>query len=535
MSTLLPTALELALMLAIWLLASGLTAPLRSRSPAESPRRGFLAVPLGLLTNAARPLCVILLSELAVLALSLSPPAWNWIAANSNQVAAWRIFWVCTAAIAGIEGALTAFFRWRRRPFPIPDLLMDIMRAVAVLSAFLFVLGSQLGIDIKPVLASTALLTAVVGFALQGVLGNLLSGMSLHLVHSLKRGVWIEVDGIQGKVIRTNWRETRIRTRGGHIHIIPNGHLAAAIINNMSEPTALRRHVIEVGASYSDAPDEVIAALLAATRDVPEVRTTPAPEAMISAYLDFGINYRLEFWSTEYQRHNPIEGAVNRHIWYQFKRRGIEIPFPMSDKLLNDFMAVVYHQRRLPPEPEDLSRTVRDLAASDLCRTLVTGADGRPLLGEEELRSLAPLIRRQPYTHGETLCTQGDTQQSFWVVASGRLGGEVRKDGETVVTFELPPGSVVGEMSALTGVPRSATIRVLESSELLEFGAAAFARLLSLNPEIPERLSALAAERAAANRAALDAMAERRREEGEEVVLERAGILRRLLRLVGGE
>jgi small-conductance mechanosensitive channel/CRP-like cAMP-binding protein len=532
-STLLPTFLEVSTLLAIWLLASGLTAPLRTRSHADAARSGFFAIPLGILRHAARPLAVILISELTILALSFWAPAWSWIAANSNQVAAWRIFWLCAAVIAGFEGGLVAFFRWRRRSFPIPDLLMDIMRAVAVLSAFLFVLRVQLGIDIKPLLASTALLTAVVGFALQGVLGNLLSGMSLHLVHSLKPGVWIAVDGIEGKVIRTNWRETRIRTRGGHVHIIPNGHLAAAIINNMSEPTPLRRHVIEVGASYSDAPDEVLQALLAATRDLPEVRSSPPPEAMISGFLDFGINYRLEFWSTEYQRHNPIEGVVSRHIWYQFKRRGIEIPFPMSDKLLNDFMAVVYKQRRLPPEPADLSRTVADLAASDLCRALVTDAAGRSLLGEEELRALAPLIRRQPYTHGETLCAQGDTAQTFWVVARGRLGGEVRQGGEVVVTFELPPGSVVGEMSALTGVPRSATIRVLESTELLEFGAEAFARLLSLDEQIPERLSALAAERAAANRAALDALAERRREEGAEVVLERAGILQRLLRLVG--
>ncbi len=81
-----------------------------------------------------------------------------------------------------------------------------------------------------------------------------------------------------------------------------------------------------------------------------------------------------------------IDGDVARKIWYQFKRRGIEIPFPMSDKLLNDMMAVVSHQRRLPPQDDEIERRVGDLKDSDFCTRILVDADGQALLQDAELR-----------------------------------------------------------------------------------------------------------------------------------------------------
>ena len=93
-------------------------------------------------------------------------------------------------------------------------------------------------------LTSTAIVTGVIGFAMQGVLGNLLAGMSLHACRSMAVGDWIEVDGMVGQVTLVNWRETRLRTTGGHVVIVPNGKLADATIRNFScahEPAPPRR------------------------------------------------------------------------------------------------------------------------------------------------------------------------------------------------------------------------------------------------------------------------------------------------------
>ncbi len=528
-----PLIIEIAVMVLLWLIATGMTAPLRRRLERETaghPAAGSLL--LDLVARLSRTVLVLGLTQLLVLLSAGWPPVVDWLAANGSHLTAWRMFWLGVGAIALLEGVIHAVYALRRATFPVPDLLLDIIRAALVLGVAFLVLRLELGIDIGPLLASTALLTAVVGFALQGVLGNLLAGMSLHLVGAFRQGQWVSIDGLEGRVMNTNWRETRVRTRDGAYITIPNGKVADSIIHNMQQPTTLRRHIINVGASYSDEPDEVIAALKRSAAAVPIVRTSPAPDAVVTEFQDYGINYRLEFWTNHYQRHIPIDGAVNRNIWYQFKRKGIEIPFPMSDKLLNDFMAVVYTQRKLMPEEHLQEETVRDLWDSALCSEVFVDAEGRPLISRDDLQVIAPRVKRQPYTHGETVCAQGESGESFWVIAEGRLKGKVEQDGQVAAEFALEAGAVVGEMGALTGVPRSATLTVAESATLLEFGPDAFRTLLSLHTDVPERLSELAAARAEANRESLEALA-RQSEDAAEVQLEQKGILKRLLRIVG--
>jgi small-conductance mechanosensitive channel/CRP-like cAMP-binding protein len=528
-----PLILEITGLILVWLLATGFTAPLRRRLQREGTGRQSVGTTLlDLLAHVSRALMVLVFTQLVTLLLHSWPAGWAWFSARPEHLSGWRIFWLGVGAICLIEGLALAFFRRRGQPFPIPDLLLDIIRALLVVAVGIVVLNVELGIDIGPLLASTALLTAVAGFALQGVLGNLMAGMSLHLVRTLRPGIWVEVDGVTGRITKTNWRETRIRTRGGHMYIIPNARIAENKIHNFNEPSPLRRHEINVGASYSDAPDDVIAAMLDAVRTVPEVRRAPSPEAMITEFQDYGINYRLYYWTTELHRDTVISGHVNRNIWYQFKRRGIEIPFPMSDKLLNDFMTVVYNQRKLMPLTEDVERTVKDLQDSDLCSKVLVDAEGQSLLSAEDLNTVAPLVKRQPYTRGELLCGQGEAGESFWVVARGQLKGEILQDGKVAASFAIASGSVVGEMSPLTGVPRSATITVTESAELLEFGPEAFKALLALHEDLPQSLSQLAARRADQNRAALEALA-LQLGEGAEVQFEQKGILKRLLRIVG--
>ena len=531
MNAYLPSIIEVLILLTIWLLASAISGPLRRRLHRDAGRLRLFSIIIDLLAHVSRPLMVVALTELALLAAAPSLQLDAWIATRSSHLTAWRMFWMGVLGILLVEGVIKTAFRWRRSTFPVPDLLEKIMRGALVLAVAFLALRVEMGVDIGPLLASTALLSAVIGFALQGVLGNLLAGMSLHLVRTLKPGLWIEVDGIEGKVVTTNWRETRIRTRGGHLHVLPNAKVAEARVHNLNDPTPMRMHAVEVGASYSDAPDEVIAALIEAAQSVPEVKGNPKPAAVITAYLDFGVNYRLMYWTGDYPRHVAIDGEVNRMIWYQFKRRGIEIPFPMSDKLLNDFMAVVYNQRKLPPSDADLESTIRDLASSDLVTKLIVDADGEPRLDYDDLAAIAPLVRRLPYTHGEVLCSQGDEGETFWVLASGELAGTVTQDGDVAASFTLKPGCVVGEMSALTGIPRSATITVDATSTLLEFGSEAFRGLLGLHQDIPIRLSELAAERAAQNRTSLEELARHKADQGE-VVLEQTNILKRLLRIV---
>jgi len=302
----------------------------------------------------------------------------------------------------------------------------------------------------------------------------------------------------------------------------------------MSWPTPLRRHLLPVGASYADAPGDVIDALVQAALNVPEVLRDPPPDALLTSFQDFGINYVLRFWTHEYHKRQSIDGHVARMIWYQFKRRGIEIPFPMSDRLLDDFMTVVAQQRRLPPEDDELARCIADLKTSDFCTRTLVDADGKPLLQDEDLRQVAPRIRRNRYTVGETLFAQGDPGDTCYVVTKGRLHGCMEYDDATLpIEFQVGPGALLGEMSLMTGLPRTATITVTEEAELLEIPEDAFTSLLILHPEVPTVLSQLVAERAATNAAALERLKSIAAEDLAQT-LKQENILKRFLRMIVG-
>jgi small-conductance mechanosensitive channel/CRP-like cAMP-binding protein len=528
MSDFLRTTFEVLGFAVIVTLSAAIAARLRGRGAA----RAGASTPAGLAASLLPSFAVICLSAVLAYLLGACPALGEWFPVRHGaHFNAWLLFWSAVLAVRSVEALAIGLYAARGKPFPVPELLRAIIRLAFYLAAAFVIINRILGRDITTLLTSTALLTAVVGFALQGVLGNLLAGMSLHLVRSVVPGDWAAIDGVEGEVVETNWRETRLRTTGGHIINVPNSKVAEGVVHNMTRPTPRRRHVINIGASYSDAPADVIEALAASALSVPKVLRDPPPTAYVTEFKDFGINYQLRFWSEEYYNRVPIEGDVNRIIWYQFKRRGIEIPFPMSDKLLNDFMEVVYHQRSQAPAGEEVARRVSDLAASEFVTRSLVDEQGRPLLTREELRGLADGLRHVLYTAGETVFRQGEPGENCYVVVRGLVRGRIDADGAAEpVRFVVAPGAVIGEMTLMTGLPRSATVIAEEEVELLEIPKDAFVRLLGLRPEIPELLSRLVAQRAASNLAATEKL---KAGAAHPDSLQQPGILKRFLNLLG--
>ena len=521
-----PHIQNIALALGVLFVAYLLTIPLRRRYASCD---GVEPTP-----HSGRQLLVVLLSypafSIAVLLVSLPAAHWLYRSAAKPYDQAWLVFWGIYALVRLVEGLFVEMFVQMRRTCPLSRLTRGLLRLAIMMGVAFLVIRYQLDQKIGVLLTSTAIVTGVIGFAMQGVLGNLLAGMSLHACRSVAVGDWIEVDGTIGQVTLVNWRETRLRTTGGHVVIVPNGKLADATIRNFSSPTSLRRHDVPVSASYGDAPGDVIAALLEAADSVPEVEKQPAPDAFVTAFKDFCIDYVLRFYSKQYERRTPIEGHVMRMIWYKFNRRGIEIPFPMSGRLLDNFMQAVHAQRFEKPLASEIERTADDLLRSDFGRKLMAGPDGACLLSRDDVKAVARSVKRTRFTHGETLMRQGEDGESFYVLVRGKVHGSiVNSDTAKPIEFELPPGSLFGEMSLLTGLPRSATMTAVTNCELLEFDQDAFTQLLSLREEIPQVLSDLAAARAKENAASLEKL---RASATAPVELGREGIFRRLKRML---
>ncbi len=479
-----------------------------------------------LLSYLAFPVFVLLFSVPLVYWLNRGLPSQKW--SEYHQV--WLAFWGIYAVVRLAEGLLVETFVQMGQTCPLSRLTRGLLRLALMVGVAFVLIKNILGFNIGVLLTSTAIVTMVIGFAMQGVLGNLLAGMSLHASRSIAAGDWIEVNGTIGQVILVNWRETRLRTLGEHVVIVPNSTLAGTALRHFSAPTRLRRHEVPVSASYGDAPGDVIAALLEAAQSVPQVEKDPAPDAYITGFKDFCIEYVLRFWSKQYERRTMIEGHVMRMIWYKFQRRGIEIPFPMSGRLLDNFMQAVHAQQFEKPLASEIERVVDDLLGSDFGRKLMAGPDGVCLLSRDELKTLARDVKRIRFTHGETLMRQGEGGESFYVLIRGKVHGSiVSADTAQNVEFDLQPGALFGEMSLLTGLPRSATMTAVTECELLEFDRDAFTQLLSLREEIPRVLSDLAAARTAANAASLEKL---RASTTAPVELARDGILGRLKRML---
>ena len=289
-------------------------------------------------------------------------------------------------------------------------------------------------------------------------------------------------------------------------------------------------------ASYDDPPDGVIEALLAAAAAVPEVRRMPAPTAFVADYKSYGVGYELRIWLDRYPQRDPIRGEVRRHVWYRFRRAGIQIPYPVSDQVLNDFM-----ERAIVPVPANapdaaVQRRVDGLRHSDFACRVLRDADGSALVPEDELSAWAARLQSQPFGKGETVFRQGDPGDGCYVVLTGRLEGRIRHGEEgKETTFEVGPGAVVGEMSLMTGLPRTAELRVRESAELLRIPAEEFAALLAGRPGLVERLSGLIADRVRQNRRQYEELVAADAAPGAAAALTREGLLSRFWRLLGGD
>ena len=401
------------------------------------------------------------------------------------------VFFGLVFVICLIDASVQSWFRRRKTPFPVPGVLHGFILAVLYLALIFMILKGLLDINITPFLATSAILTAVLGLALQGVLGNILAGLSLHFTRSFSRGDWVKFGETEGIIMETNWRETRILDRAWNMVVLPNNMVASGLITNFSQPDNKSAITFPLKVGFESPPALVLQTLKQAAHEVPDVLTTPVPVVHLLGYDDVGISYLLKFWITDYQRKFTIMTEVARHAWYKFKRLGIEIPMPVNEQMAHVVGALDKNILR-ETSIRDAETTSRDLGGSGFLRFQEGDKAGQPILSETEIRDLAGLVRRIGFTSGEELFRQGDRGETCYIVASGKVVGRIvtEEGGKSFTSeFHTGPGGIVGEMSLLTGMPRTATVIVEEEAELLEIGASAFAEILARNPGLAEAVA----------------------------------------------
>lgn len=454
--------LQLALIVGAWVVATALlTLALRALKRRHHP----LAVTIVATRNLLLPLVVGVAIAIGVFARSEeSTPrrvleTLMWIAAIHVVLS-----FVKNTALTRVEGG--------RHQTRFPKLLVDILRLLLVLVGAAFVVSGVWQQPLGGLLTAIGVSSIVLGLALQNTLDNVMAGIAVLAESPFEVGDWVRVGDVTGEVMEMNWRSVRVRTRDMDLVVVPNSVIGKETIVNVSRPTRVHgeRHVI--GFSYDDPPNKVKRVLTNVALKTRGIVAQPAPSTRVKNYADFSIEYEVRFFIEDFARQPQILDEFMTMVWYAAKRNGMTIPFPIQT-------SYEYHAEL--PERADPRTGMREA----LARVPVFVP-----LSPEELEALSHEASREEYGRGERVVHQGEKGESFFLVQSGTAIVLVRDaGGEEREVARLGRGEFFGEMSALTGEPRSASVTAADDLELLVVHKAAFQRMLTARPALAQEMA----------------------------------------------
>jgi small-conductance mechanosensitive channel len=198
---------------------------------------------------------------------------------------------------------------------------------VGVLLAVLISL-STLGIDLSKLALIAGALSVGIGFGLQNIVNNFVSGLILLFEQPVKIGDWVVVGTLEGKVKQINVRATEIETFDRASVIIPNADLLQTSVTNWTHDSSFGRFGINVGVGYDSDPEQVERILLDCALSHTLVLTWPEPFARFIEFGDSSLDFKLYIYVDDIEGRMTIGSDIRKSILREFRAAGIEIPFP---------------------------------------------------------------------------------------------------------------------------------------------------------------------------------------------------------------
>lgn len=407
-------------------------------------------------------------------------------------------FWLCTALAVN---RLLAVLLWNRMltgpgTGGTPRLLIDLTSFALYSLAVTMIVGSVFGQSLTGFWATSGVLGLVLGFALRNLILDLFTGIAVNIEQPYRAGDWVEAHILGGprvgRVVQMNWRTTRLVTEDGDIVIIPNGMLATLVVTNRGAGAGRLRNEVRVVLDFSiptERARRILQAAAAQACDRPGFCSDPRPSVLVTDVGSDGVEYAVRYWTTVWKELSPsaardlVTAAIVEHL----RQAGLAPGHQKED---------VFFAAQPPRQLDTLSDEDR---AALLSRVELFRA-----LRLDELNAVAAGMRRLTVRAGTPLLHAGDPGESMFIVVEGVLdvlvpdpdGGAPRK------VSRLGPGEVFGEMSLLTGEPRSATITPVTDVLVYEVTRGPIHSLFDVRPEVAERISEVVAKRLATRRSA---------------------------------
>lgn len=453
----------------------------RSRTGDRALRR-LLATGMGLLLLSA---CWMLAPRLPGAGATAIAP---YVGAFGRAVG--TLWWLTLAFFAFTLLERFVWTNFARRGVQVPKLLIDVVRAVVFVFMTLGLISALFEETITGLLAASGVFAVVMGFALQSTLADLFSGIAINLQRPYRVGDWIRIDdGAIGLVTEMNWRATQLRSPQGNTIVLPNSKLAAAQIVNFSMPTPRHRSEIAVALHARVAPGAAHEVLERAALKATAVLCDPPPSVRIVSLEDWRIQYEVHFWLDGYADLDAVRHEVSTSLWYALDILGLG---PWNE---NTEAAATG------------SRALRLVGYVDLFRDLEAGTRER----------IAAAMTARLVRPGDVIMREGETGDSVFIVELGAIEVAVDVPGRGPRTMaRLGTGDLFGEMSLLTGDPRSATLTALCETKVWELSREAFQPILREQPAIADRLSRVMARRRLANTMLIRDLSQQERQEAEQ-------------------
>ena len=221
-----------------------------------------------------------------------------------------------------------------RRAFPHhPDVgftVAKITRWLGMIVGLLIAL-TTVGLDMTAVFAAFAVLLVGIGFGLQKMAENFISGLILLIERPLKVGDYVQVDAFKGTVRDIGLRATKLESESGMTYIIPNGELITKVVANLTAPSSSIEITVSVGVAYGSDLEQTRRTLLEIADASANLMKEPRPEVRHEGFGDSTINLALEAWIERAHEDDDIKSDLRFAIAARFAELGIEIPFPQRE------------------------------------------------------------------------------------------------------------------------------------------------------------------------------------------------------------
>lgn len=376
----------------------------------------------------------------------------------------------------------------------VPRLLIHFFSLVIYLGSVMVIVGYVFGKPLTGIWATSGVMALVLGFALRNMILDLFTGLAVNIERPYQIGDWIEINmenpkkEIYGEVVDINWRATRLKNEEEKIIIISNSLLNNFVVTNYTNPGRKVRFETSIHVDHSVPVSRAKRIIKSAAKKVLKENgffTEPEPSIVITDINEFGIQYTTRYYIYPWKGVVPTNARdkINSSILESLVFSGLKPAYPKGE----------FHLARLQEKLHDydsIQQRINLLKKTSLFNTLEY----------EELQDLAGVISPRSYTEGEIIIRNGESGDSMFLLSEGLLEVSVdTENGSTHKVAEIMPGEYFGEMSLLTGEPRSATVTAATGAYAYEITKEHVEDLFRRKPSLIEHISNVVAERRAMN------------------------------------